>query len=112
MQEIRVCLHGADGDQATQPIEQSTAGASLLAQVIVGKWVDHLPLHRQEKIVECHGVEISRKTMGGDGACADLLNPLNRSLKEVLFQSNVIETDDTSVKVLDMALPFARTGRI
>ncbi len=35
-----------------QPIEKSTAGASLLAQVIVAKCVDHLPLHRQEKIFE------------------------------------------------------------
>ena len=48
-----------------QPIEKSTAGASLLAEVIVAKTADHLPLHRQEKIFERHGVEISRKTMGG-----------------------------------------------
>jgi transposase len=96
-----------------QPIEKSTAGASLLAQVIVGKMVDHLPLHRQEKIFERHGVEISRKTMGGWLAqCAELLKPLYESLKEVLFQSKVIGTDDTSVKVLDITLPFARTGRI
>ena len=96
-----------------QPIEKSTAGASLLAQVIVGKMVDHLPLHRQEKIFERHGVEISRKTMGGWLAqCADLLKPLYRSAKEVLFQSKVIGTDDTGVKVLDEKLPFARTGRI
>jgi transposase len=94
-------------------IEKSTAGASLLAQVIVGKLADHLPLHRQEKIFERHGVEISRKTMCGWLAqCADLLNPLYGSLKEVLFQSKVIGTDDTSVKVLDAKLPFARTGRI
>src|SRR5882724_13396686 len=33
-------------------------------------------------------------------------------MKEVLFQSKVIGTDDTSVKVLDQKLPFARTGRI
>ena len=33
-------------------------------------------------------------------------------MKEVLFQSKVIGTDDTSVKVLDVKLPFARTGRI
>jgi transposase len=96
-----------------QPIEKSTAGASLLAQVIVAKTADHLPLHRQEKIFERHGVDISRKTMGGWLAqCADLLQPLYGSLKEVLFQSKVIGTDDTSVKVLDVALPFARTGRI
>jgi transposase len=96
-----------------QPIEKSTAGASLLAQVIVAKNVDHLPLHRQERIFERHGVAISRKTMCGWLAqCADLLNPLYGSLKQVLFQSKVIGTDDTSVKVLDVKLPFARTGRI
>jgi transposase len=97
----------------SQPIEKSTAGASLLAQVIVAKTVDHLPLNRQEKIFQRHGVEISRKTMGGWMAqCAHLLQPLYASLKEVLFQSRVIGTDDTSVKVLDVKLPFARTGRI
>jgi transposase len=96
-----------------QPIEKSTAGASLLAQVIVAKTADHLPLHRQEKIFERHGVNISRKTMGGWLAqCAGLLHPLYESAKEVLFQSKVIGTDDTGVKVLDEKLPFARTGRI
>jgi transposase len=96
-----------------QPIEKSTAGASLLAQVIVAKCADHLPLHRQEQIWARHGVEISRKTMCDWMAqCADLLQPLYKSAKDVLFQSKVIGTDDTSVKVLDEKLPFARTGRI
>jgi transposase len=39
-------------DKPAQPIEKSTAGASVLAQVIVSKFADHLPLHRQEKIFE------------------------------------------------------------
>jgi transposase len=96
-----------------QPIEKSTAGASLLAQVIVAKTADHLPLNRQEKIFERHGADISRKTMGGWMAqCAGLLKPLYGKAKEVLFESKVIGTDDTGVKVLDEKLPFARTGRI
>jgi transposase len=96
-----------------QPIEKSTAGASLLAQVIVAKWADHQPLHRQEKMWERHGVEISRKTMGGWLAqCAHLLDPLYQAMKKELFGSKVIGTDDTSVKVLDRKLPFARIGRI
>jgi len=72
-----------------QPIEKSTAGASLLTQVIVAKTADHLPLHRQEKIFERHGVDISRKTMGGWLAqCAELLQPLYRSvLREVAEQA-------------------------
>ena len=100
-------------DKPPQPIEKSTAGASLLAQVIVSKFADHQPLHRQEKIFERHGVEISRKTMGGwMSSVADLLNPLYQAGKRVLFGSKVIGTDDTGVKVLDRKLPFARTGRI
>ena len=100
-------------DKPAQPIEKSTAGASVLAQVIVSKFADHLPLHRQEKIFERHGVEISRKTMGGWlPAVAALLDPLYQAAKKVLFQSKVIGTDDTGVKVLDPKLSFARTGRI
>ena len=96
-----------------QPIEKSTAGASLLAQVIVAKTADHLPLNRQEKIFERHGADISRKTMCGWMAqCGALLQPLYGAAKEVLFQSKTIGTDDTGVKVLDIKLPFARTGRI
>ena len=96
-----------------QPIEKSTAGASLLAQVIVAKTADHVPLNRQEKIFERHGVEISRKTMGGwMGQSADLMKPLYRAAKEVLFLSKVVGTDDTGVKVLDDKLAYAPTGRI
>jgi transposase len=96
-----------------QPIEKSTAGASVLAQVIVSKFADHLPLHRQEKIFQRHGVEISRKTMGGWlPAVTELLDPLYGAAKKVLFASKVIGTDDTGVKVLDRKLTFARTGRI
>ena len=85
----------------------------MLAQVIVAKFADHQPLHRQEKMLERHGVEISRKTMGGWMAqCAELLDPLYRWMKKELFESKVIGTDDTSVKVLDRKLSFARIGRI
>src|SRR5947209_13821029 len=100
-------------DKPPQPIEKSTAGASLLAQVIVSKYADHQPLHRQEKIFERHGVEISRKTMGGWlPTVAELLDPLYQASKKVLFESKAIGTDDTGVKVLDPKLPFARIGRI
>jgi hypothetical protein len=85
----------------------------LLAHVIVAKTVDHLPLNRQAKVFKRHGADISRKTMGGWMAqSAELLHPLYVSMKEVLFQSKVIGTDDTSVKVLDRKLAFARTGRV
>jgi transposase len=45
--------------------------------VIVSKWADHLPLHRQEQIFARYGVALSRKSMGGWMAqCAALVTPL------------------------------------
>jgi transposase len=100
-------------DKPAQPMEKSTAGASMLAHVMVSKFADHQPLHRQEKMFERQGVRISRKTMGGWMAqSAGLLDILYRCSKKELFGSKVIGTDDTGVKVLDPKLPFARTGRI
>src|SRR5260370_11168786 len=86
----------------------------MLAQVIVSKFADHQPLHRQEKIFERHGVRrISRKTRGGWlPSVAGLLDPLYQISKKLLLESKVIGTDDTGVKVLDRKLSFARTGRI
>ena len=100
-------------DKPAQPIEKSTAGASMLAQVIVSKLADHQPLHRQERIFQRHGVQISRKTMGGWlPPVAELFGPRYEVAKKVLFESKVIGTDDTGVKVLGRKLLFARTGRI
>jgi transposase len=60
-----------------QPITRSSAGASVLAQVIVGKIADHLPLHRQGKIFARFGVDIPDQTMGGwMRQSAELLSPL------------------------------------
>jgi transposase len=97
----------------SQPIEKSTAGASLLTQVIVAKYADHLPLHRQGKIFRRFGVELSDQTMcGWMRQCADLLNPLYKKLKDFVLASKVVGTDDTPVKVLDRSLPQTRKGRI
>jgi transposase len=96
-----------------QPIEKGTAGASVLAQVIVSKLADHLPLHRQAKMFRRHGIEIAEQTMCGWMAqCAELLHPLYERLKGHVLASRVVGTDDTPVRVLDRKLPQARKGRI
>ena len=96
-----------------QPIEKSTAGASLLAQVIVAKLADHLPLHRQAKIFQRHGIPIAEQTMGDwMRQCADLLEPLYTRLQRYVLASKVVGTDDTPVKVLDRRLKQTRKGRI
>lgn len=50
------------------PIERSTAGASLLAHVIVSKVADHLPVHRQVKMLRRFGVEIASDDVRLDAA--------------------------------------------
>ena len=93
-----------------QPIEKSAAGASLLAQVIVSKVADHLPVHRQAKIFRRFGVEIPDQTMcGWMRQSAELLDPLYARLKHFVLSSKVVGTDDTPVKVLDRSL--VRTTR-
>lgn len=96
-----------------QPIEKSTASASLLAHVIVSKVADHLPVHRQAKMLRRIGVEIADQTMcGWMRQCAELLTPLYERLKKFTLASKVVGTDDTPVKVLDRRLPHARKGRL
>ena len=96
-----------------QPIEKSTASASVLAHVIVSKLADHLPLHRQAKMFRRHGVEIAVQTLCGWMAqSGELLYPLYGRLKQFVLDSGVVGTDDTPVKVLDRKLPQARKGRI
>jgi transposase len=96
-----------------QPIEKSTAGASLLAHVIVSKIADHLPVHRQGKILQRFGVQIPDQTMcGWMRQSADLLEPLYGKLKDFVLSSKVTGTDDTPVKVLDKSLEgTTRKGR-
>jgi transposase len=95
-----------------QPIEKSTASASVLAQVIVSKVADHLPVHRQAKIFRRFGLELSDQTLcGWLRQSAELLEPLYYELKRFVLGSKVVGTDDTPVKVLDRLLPHTRTGR-
>jgi transposase len=96
-----------------QPIAKSSAGASLLAQVIVGKIADHLPLHRQARIFKRFGVEIPDQTMSGWlRQSAELLAPLYERLKAFVLSSKVTGTDDTPVRVLDKSFPkTTRKGR-
>jgi transposase len=96
-----------------QPIAKSSAGASLLAQVIVGKIADHLPLHRQGKMFSRSGVDLADQTMSGwMRQSAELLSPLYERLKEFVLSSKVTGTDDTPVRVLDRSFPGStRKGR-
>jgi transposase len=96
-----------------QPIAKGAAGPGLLAQILVDKYQDHLPLHRTEQRFARQGVTLPRSTMcDWMAACADVLTPLCHSLKQWVLQSKVLHTDDTTVPVRDEKLTSHRYGRL
>jgi len=99
-------------EKPVSAIEKGMAGSGLLAYVIVGKYSDHLPLYRLEKILTRHDIDIARSTMcDWMAACAAALLPVYDLMKSQVLKSNVIHTDDTPVDVLDKNRRQTRTGR-
>lgn len=81
-----------------RPIEKGRPGPGLLAQVLVSKYADHLPLHRQEAVFERQGYAVSRSTMcDWVGACAELLFPVVQEMREAVLSSKVVHADETPV---------------
>ncbi len=98
-------------EKPLSPIEKGLAAPGLLAYVIVSKYSDHLPLHRLERILERHHIDIARSTMCDWMAqCAQALKPLYELMIREVLQSKVIHTDDTPVDVLDRQLAGTRGG--
>jgi transposase len=89
------------------------AAPGLVADVIVSKLVDHLPLYRQEQRYARQGVDIARSTLCHWMAeAADVLAPLFALLKTRVFATGVVHTDDTPVPVQDPDREHCRTGRL
>lgn len=94
-----------------QPIAKGLPGAGLLAQVVVSKYADHLPLHRLERIFARQGVEVARSTMcDWTKRCADLLRPLYDRMVSLVLLSKSIHTDDTKVPHQDPKQPGKTTS--
>ena len=85
------------------PIPGGIAGPGLIAQVLVSRYMDHLPFNRQQPITARHGWPFSRQTTDGwalDVAERWLQAVVNVMLEETLA-SGALNTDDTPVKVRD-----------
>jgi len=83
-------------------VERSAAGASVLAQVVVSKFADHLPLTRQQRIYDQNGVTIAVSTLADWVAgAADRLEPLVECLAARVRRAHVIGSDATGLRVLD-----------
>jgi transposase len=82
-------------------IDKGLPTTGLLAQVLVAKYADHLPLYRQEAIFERAGLALSRSTLAQwVGACGVELQPLVDALKAALFTRAVLHADETPVAML------------
>ena len=101
-------------DMPAQPIDKGLGTPGLLADVIVAKYQDHLPLYRQSQRFMRQGCQLSRSTLcDWMIACASLLQPLVDHMKQhSLIASGHIHTDDTPVVLHKDQLGKRRLGRM
>lgn len=87
----------------SRPIDKSIAEASLLAHILVSKYVDHLPFYRQIQIFKRDfGWEPAGSTISDwMAACCRLLEPLYNTLKQKILDAGYIQADESPIKVLD-----------
>ena len=84
-----------------QIIDKGIPTAGLLAQVLVAKYSDHLPLYRQERIFGRAGVALPRSTLAQwVGICGVQLQPLVDALKTEILHYSVLHADETLVEML------------
>ncbi len=85
------------------PIEgaRGRAEAGLLAHVVVSKFNDHLPLHRQEEILSREGVELSRSTLCDYvKGTAELLRPIADAVLDEVLSEPVVGLDETGIRIV------------
>jgi len=84
------------------PLPRSNAGASLLAELIMGKYMYHLPFHRQISLFKLEGIRIPASTVNDWFAgCSDLLRALYYRLKEIVLECDYIQIDESTVPVIN-----------
>jgi transposase len=96
-----------------RPITGGMASEALLAQVLVAKYADFLPLYRQAQIFARQGIALDRSTLGDwVGRACWWLEPLWRLLHRHVLGSTRIFADDTPLPVLDPGRGRTKTGRL
>jgi transposase len=98
------CPQCAEGvviaDLPPRPIEKGLPGPGLLAHVVVSKYADHLPLHRQEGIFGRQGVLLARSTLcDWIRAASSMLAPVVAAMKREILAAGYVQSDDTPVMV-------------
>ena len=108
-----VCESIFQAPAPSRPIARGVAGPALLANVLVSKYCDHIPLHRLSRIYGREGVDIDRSTMSGwVGHSEKLFDPLVAELGRYVLAGEKVHADDTPVAVLDPGRGSTKTGRL
>lgn len=85
-----------------QVIPHAGVGPGFITHVLIAKYVDHLPLHRQESIDARAGVWISRQARSRYvEAAAHLLITIREQLKQKVLASGYVQVDETFTKLMD-----------
>jgi transposase len=93
---------GIIADLPVFPIEKGMAGPGLLAQIMIDKFVDHLPIYRQIERFKREGIKIPSSTINGwQEAVCNLLEPLYENLKHRVLSQGYLQVDETPIQVLD-----------
>jgi transposase len=96
--------HLVTAKKPPQPIEKSFATPSLLAHIILSKYADALPLHRQAGMFKRLGVELDTTTLANWMIrCGQLIQPLINLLYDQARAQDVLHLDETVVQVLNEA---------
>jgi len=86
---------------------------ATVAQVLVSKYADHLPLYRQAQIYARQGIELDRSTLADwVGRAAWHLRPLHERLLMRLKSSGRLFADETTLPVLDPGRGCTKTGQL
>lgn len=81
------------------PLAKSYAGASLLAELMINKYVNHLPFYRQIQMFKQSGISLPASTINDwFSQTADLLRPMYYRLKEIVLSSDYIQVDESTRK--------------
>jgi hypothetical protein len=90
------------GELPSRPLEKAMAGQGLLAQIVIDKYVDHLPLYRQMQRFERSGVKLPYSTLTDwVSSTCKLIEPLFDALKKEVLKSGYLHVDETPIKVID-----------
>src|SRR5690606_18473249 len=90
------------GKLPNRAIEKGIPGATVLAMLIIGKFIDHLPIYRQIAIFKRSGIHLHYNTvLDWTNQGLDLLEPLYELMKRRILASNYLQADETGIKVLD-----------